>query len=260
MNFKGTATSKKFWLIILALISAASTVGYAAFQAYVLNIPSSVVVVEADPELELIASDNTTVVTSITFENVVQGQIGTWSGYLKNTGNVDLHTFSIASSDIGSVGTVTWDMPASGYLAVGQMCPVTITLSINQTANPGSHTFTIQITGDPAITGPTTVEIYASDPEDPYLRTWELTFDRAMPPLGPGGIHIGSDVCEAHGSGDTMTIQWTLPSGAHYLIFAITQTGGPNYGVYSVTITINGKTYDFSGLDGYNTVRIDFTV
>ena len=260
MNFKGRATSKNFWFIILAVIAGASAIGYAAFQDYVLNVPSSVVVVEADPGLELIATDNTTVVTSITFGNVVQGQTGTWSGYLKNIGNVDLHTFSIASSDIGSVGTVTWDMPVSGDLGVGQMCPVTIMLSINQTADAGSHPFTIQIMGSPAITVPTTMVIYGSDPNDPYLRTWELTFDRAMPPLGPGGVHLGSDVCEVHASGDTMTIQWPLLSGAHYLIFAITQTGGPSYGVYSGTITINGNTYNFSGLHGNNTLRIDFTL
>jgi hypothetical protein len=81
-----------------------------------------------------------------------------------------------------------------------------------------------------------------------------------MPPLGAGGDHVGSDVDQAHFSGDTMTIQWPLAPGAHYLIFAVTQTGGPSYGVYNGTITINGSTYAFSGLYGNETVRIDFTV
>jgi hypothetical protein len=255
LRFKG-----RFWIVALAVIVGLLVTGYAVVLEYTLNIPSSVVVVKADPGLELIAADNTTVVTSITFGDIVQGEAGTWSGYLKNIGNVALHTFSIASPDIGSVGIVTWNMPTSGCLVVDQTCPVTITLSINQTADVGSHTFTVQITGSPAISGPTTIAITASDPDDPYLRTWDITFDRAMPPLGPGGYHVGSDVIEVHGSGDIMTVQWPLSAGTHYLIFDVTQTGGPSYGVYSGTITINGNTYDFNGLDGYNTVRIDFIV
>lgn len=258
--FKEMAISKRFWFIALAMIAATSVIGYAAVRDYVLNVPSSVAVVSADPALQLIASDNSTVVTSIAFGNIAQGETGTWMGYLNNTGNVDLHTFSIASSDLGPVGTIAWNMPASGDLGVGQLHPVTIALTINETANVGSHGFTIQITGSP--TGPTvtTIQIHASDPNDYYPRTWDVVFDRPMPPLGPGGDHVGSDVDESHSSGDTMTFQWNLVRGAHYLIFAVTQTGGPNYGVYSGTITINGNTYDFSGLDADHTVKVDFTV
>ncbi len=260
LNFKGRAMNKRFWLITLALIAVFSAFGYAAVRDYVLTVPSSVVVVEADPRLELIATDNTTVVTSITVGDVVQGETGNWSGYLKNIGNVDLHTFSIASSDIGSVGTVTWNMPVSGDLGVGQMCPVTIALSINNTADLGSHTFTIQITGSPTFGGSTSIVITASDPNDQYLRYWGLTFDRSMPPIDNRGGYVGADANRVHESGDTMTIQWPLSTGAHYVIFAVTQTGGPSYGVYSGTITINGNTYNFSGLDGDHTLRIDFVV
>lgn len=260
LKLKVKAPNKRFWLITLAIIAVFSVIAYAAVQDYTLNVPSSVVVVKADPGLELIALDNTTVVTSITFGDIAQGETGTWSGYLNNSGNVDLHTFSIASSDIGSVGTITWDMPVSGNLPAGQMCPVTIALSINQTADLGSHAFTIQITGSPTITGPTNIVITASDPNDRYSRTWDLTFDRAMPPFNSWGDHAGSDADEAHNSGDTMTVQWTLSAGAHYLIFAVTQTGGPSYGTYSGTITINGNTYNFNGLDADHTVTIDFTV
>jgi hypothetical protein len=261
LNFKGKTMNKRLWLITLAVIVVVSAVAYATVQDFTLNVPSSVVVVQANPSLELIAADNTTTVTSITFGNVVQGEIGSWSGYLKNIGNVDLHTFSIASPDIGSVGTVTWNMPASGDLSVGQTCSVTILLSINQTADPGSHTFTVQITGSPTISGPTTVVITASDPNDQYSRAWAVTFDRAMPPISwPSGRHLGSDVDEDHSSGDTMTIQWPLSTGTHYLIFAVTQNGGPTYGVYSGTITINGNTYNFTGLDETHTVTIDFSV
>jgi hypothetical protein len=260
LNFKAGARKKRFWLFALAVVAVVSVVGYAALQDFTLNVPSSMVVVKADPGLGLIALDNTTVVASLAFGNVAQGETGTWSGYLKNTGNVDLHTFSIASSDIGSVGTVTWNMPVSGDLDVGQTCPVTIALSINETADLGSHTFTIQITSSPTITGPTNVVITASDPNDPYLRYWGLTFDRPMPQMISYEGYVGADANEVHMSGNIMTIQWPLSAGAHYVIFGVTQTGGPSYGVYSGTIKINGNTYNISGLDADHTVRIDFTV
>ena len=258
MNFNLKAVSKRFWLIILTIIAVSSVIAYAAVQDFTLNVPSSVVVVKASPGLQLIALDNKTVVTSITFGSIVQGETGTWNGYLNNTGNVDLHTFSIASSDIGSLGTVTWNMPVSGYLGVGQMCPVTIALSINQTADVGSHAFTIQITGSPTITGPANIVITASDPSDPYSRFWGLTFDRPMPQLVSWEGYVGADVNEVHVSGDTMIVQWTLSPGAHYLIFGVSQTGGPTYGTYSGTIKINGNTYNFSGIDAQHTTTIDF--
>ena len=260
LDFKILAPNKRFLLITLLIVALASAIAYAAVQDYTLNVPSSVVVIKADPGLQLVALDNSTVVTSITFGNIVQGETGIWSGYLNNTGNVDLHTFSITSPDIGSVGTVAWDVPVSGDLRVGQMCPVTIGLSINQTADLGSHTFTIQITGSPTITGPTNITISASDPNDNYLRYWGLTFDRAIPPIVSYEGYVGADVNEVHVSGDTMTAQWTFSSGAHYLIFGVTQVGGPSYGTYSGTININGQTYSFSGVDGADPVRIDFNV
>ena len=261
MKLKVKAANKRFWLIALAVVAVFSVIAYAAFQNFTLNVPSSVVVVQANPGLQLIALDNTTVVTSITFGNIVQGETGTWSGYLKNTGNIDLYTFSIASSDIGSVGTVAWNMPTSGDLPVGQTCPVTIALSINQTADIGPHDFTIQITGSPTITGPTNITITANDPNDPYLRYWGVTFDRPMPQEVSFEGYVGADVNEVEMSGDTMTVQWTLSPGAHYLVFGVTQTSGPSYGAYSGTITINGNTYSFSGLDADNVfATIDFTV
>ena len=251
---------RRFWLVILAAIAIFSIVAYAVVQDFTLNVPSSVVVVKADPGLELIALDNTTVVTSISFGSIVQGETGTWSGYLNNSGNVDLHTFSIGSSDIGSLGTVSWNMPTSGDLSVGQMWPITIALSINQTANLGPQAFTIQITGSPTITGPTNITITASDPFDPYLRYWGITFDRPIPPIVSYQGFVGADVNEVHVSGDIMTAQWTLSPGQHYLIFGVTQVGGPSYGTYAGTITINGNVYNFTGVDGNDPVTVNFSV
>jgi hypothetical protein len=262
LNFKVKTTRKGVLLIALLVIAVFAAAGYAVVLEYTLNVPSTVVVVQASPSLELIATDNTTVVTSLTFGNIVQGESGSWSGYLKNNGNVDLYTFSIASPDIGSVGNVTWNMPASGDLGVGQMCPVTITLSINQTADLGSHTFTVQITGSPTITSPTKISVYASDPADPYLRDWGLTIDRPMVPE-QDGIQVGFIGADAYGnytSGSTMTLNWTFSPGPHYLIFIVGQSGGPSYGTYSGTITMNGQTYQFSGVDDYHSARINFTV
>ena len=260
MNFNKKVWGIPVWFLALVSIGLISAVGYATVVEYVLNVPSTVVVVQADPSLQLIATDNTTVVTSFTFGSIVQGGTGTWSGYLKNSGNVDLHTFSISSPDIGSVGTVTWNMPVCGDLGVGKMQPVIITLTINQTAGIGSHSFTVQITGSPTVSGPTGIVITASDPGDPWVRTWDITFDRPMPPMGPGGYHHGADIIADHCSGDIMSFNWTFSAGAHYMVFDVTQTGGPEYGTYSGTITINGQEYSFSGIDGNNLATIEFTI
>jgi uncharacterized protein YoxC len=104
------------------------------------------------------------------------------------------------------------------------------------------------------------VTIFAYDPNDTYPRTWDVVFDRTMPPLANGGDHVGSDVDQAHYSGDSMTFTWDLVGGAHYLVFDVTQTGGSSYGTYSGIIIINGTSYNFSGLDGNNTLTINFTV
>jgi hypothetical protein len=249
---------KRSW-IALALIVSISAVGYSAVREFTLNMPSTVVVVEATPGLELITG-NDTVVSSIAFGNIPQGGMGTWSGYLRNSGNIVLHTFSIGSSDLGSVGTVIWDLPASTDLPVNQTVPVTIILYVNQTSELGSHAFSIQIVGSDLVTGPTTIKLTATDPDEGYPRTWDFTFDRSMPPYGPGGVHTGADIIEAHFPGDTMTILRSFSAGPHYLVFSITQTGGPAYGVYSGTIAVNGRAYSFSGIDWDDNIRIDFVV
>jgi hypothetical protein len=260
MEFRGKPISKRFWLIALTMIVTMSVIGYAAILDYTLDISSNVVVVSASPGLQLIASDNTTVVTSITFGDITQGEAGTWSGYLNNTGNVALRTFAIGSPDLGSVGTVTWDVPETGYLGVDEKCPATIALHINQTADLGSHAFTIRITGSPTTSGPTTVVITATDLQDPFSRFWAVTFDRPMPPETPQQGYPNADFNKIHYSGDTMVVDKILLPGAHYLEFIVSQTGGPAYGEYSGTITINGQQFSISGVYSGHPTHIDFLV
>jgi len=260
MELRGKPVSKRIWLIALTMIVTVSVIGYAAILDYTLDISSNVVVVSAGPELRLIASDNMTVVTSIAFGDIVQGEAGTWSGYLNNTGNVALRTFSIGSPDLGFVGTVTWDVPETGYLGVGHMRPVTITLHINQTAGIGSRAFTIRITGSPTITGPTTVVINATDPQDPYSRFWAVTFDRPMPLETPQQGYPNADFNIIHHSGDTMVVNEILSPGEHYMEFIVSQTGGPAYGEYSGTITIDGQEYSFSEVYSNHPAQIYFFV
>jgi hypothetical protein len=104
------------------------------------------------------------------------------------------------------------------------------------------------------------IVITASDLNDQYERTWDLAFDHDLPPPGSGNIDAGADVSEGHYRGETMIVYWSLSPGTHYLIFDITQSGGPSYSVYSGTITINGQTFNFTGMYEYHGIRIDFTV
>jgi len=254
-------------LIILLLIAAISAIGYAVVRNYTLNVKSTVGVVvsgvvASNADLQLITSDNTTVVTSISVGNLTQDTTGTWSGYLKNTGNVGLHTFSIWSPDLGSVGNVTWNMPVTGDLDVGQMYPVTIDLTVDQTDGLSSYTFTIQITAHSIITSLTEVVVYASDPDDGIVRDWGLTIDRPMVPEQEGGMvgYIGADAYGNYFSGDTLTLSWTFSPGPHYLVFIVGQRGGPSYGTYSGTVTINGQVFSFSGLDVAHSITIYFTI
>lgn len=252
-------------IIILLLIAAVSAIGYAVVRNYTLNVKPTVGVVvsgvvASDPSLQLIASDNTTVVTSISFGNLTQDTAGTWSGYLKNTGNVSLHTFSICSPDLGSVGTVTSNMSATGDLDVGQMCPVTIELAVYQTAQSGSYTCTIQVTGSPTITAD--VVVCASDSADYILRDWGLTIDRPMVAEQEGNLvgYIGADAYGNYLSGDTLTLSWTFSPGPHYLVFVVGQSGGPSYGTYSGTVIIDGQMFNFSGVDVTHSTTIYFTI
>jgi hypothetical protein len=112
----------------------------------------------------------------------------------------------------------------------------------------------------PPVSGNVTkIVVYATDPQDPILRDWGLTVDRPMPPEQDGSGYVGADGYENLMSGDTMTVLKTLPAGPHYLIFIVGQSGGPSYGTYSGTITVNGYVYVFSGVDVTHSVRIDFS-
>jgi hypothetical protein len=104
----------------------------------------------------------------------------------------------------------------------------------------------------------TVIVVHAIDPNDTVLRDWGLTIDRPMTPEQDGSGYVGADGYQNLYSGSNMTVLKMLSPGPHYLIFIIGQSGGPSYGTYSGTIAINGRVYDFSGVDVKHSVRIDF--
>jgi hypothetical protein len=112
----------------------------------------------------------------------------------------------------------------------------------------------------PAGTKLVTISIYATDTQDSYKRYWGLTIDRPLPPHISFDGYAGADYNMLHYPMDSMTYAPNLAVGKHYLDFAISQTGGSNYGSYAGYITINGQAYNFSGLDVTNSKRIDFNV
>lgn len=113
-------------------------------------------------------------------------------------------------------------------------------------------------TPTPVLGTMTKIVVYATDPNDNVLRDWGLTIDRPMTPEQDGSGYVGADGYQNLYSGGTMTVLKTLSAGPHYLIFIVGQSGGPSYGNYSGTITINGHVYNFSGVDVAHSVRIDF--
>ena len=112
----------------------------------------------------------------------------------------------------------------------------------------------------PAGTKLVTISIYAADLQDSYLRYWGLTIDRPLPPHISFEGYVGADYNRIHDPIDSMTYTSDLTVGTHYLEFAISQIGGSSYGTYQGYATINGQTYNFSGLDVTNSKRIDFNV
>lgn len=114
----------------------------------------------------------------------------------------------------------------------------------------------------PTITVPTEIAVNASDPADNIVRDWGLTIDRPMVPEQKGNIvgYIGADAYGNYFSGDTVILSWTFSPGPHYLILIVGQSGGPSYGTYSGTVTINGQAYDFSGVDVTHSTTIYFTI
>lgn len=92
----------------------------------------------------------------------------------------------------------------------------------------------------------TNVSVKASDPSDIYARTWSIF--TADPGAYQGGGQYGTSAAaeEDHTSGDSMSV--TVPS-ASAMWFTATQSGGSNFGSYAGTITVNGNTISFDGVD-----------
>jgi hypothetical protein len=135
-------------------------------------------------------------------------------------------------------------------LFIGQMLGMFMSPLLLQNQNGSS----------PAETKLVTISIYAADLQDSYLRYWGLTIDRPLPPHISFEGYVGADYNRIHDPIDSMTYTSDLTVGTHYLEFAISQIGGSSYGTYAGYATINGQTYNFSGLDVTNSIRIDFDV
>jgi hypothetical protein len=98
------------------------------------------------------------------------------------------------------------------------------------------------------------VNMYASDPYDPYLRYWEI-FSKFPGAYKNNGVYANnSALSSALWSGSTMTIPPAYYNSTFY--FLITQSGGSAYGSYSGIIhAINGDT-PFFGLDVYHALEL----
>jgi hypothetical protein len=141
-------------------------------------------------------------------------------------------------------------------LFIGQMLGLFMSPLILQNQNGSSY----PNGSSPAETKLVTISIYAADSQDSYQRRWGLTIDRPLPPHISTFGYVGADYNRVHYPIDSMTYTSDLTVGTHYLVFAISQVGGSNYGTYAGYITINGQIYNFSGLDVTNSKRIDFNV
>lgn len=96
------------------------------------------------------------------------------------------------------------------------------------------------------------IDITATDSKDTYLRYWDLFVDQAPGSYQGGGLYSNTPaVSEGHYSGDSMSTSIDLDPGSHTLYLVVTQTGGSGFGTYSGSISVAGKSQQFSGV-AYN--------
>jgi hypothetical protein len=90
------------------------------------------------------------------------------------------------------------------------------------------------------------VKIFAVDSSDSVGRNWQLQIYK-------NGALL-STTTQVHVSGQTMSFDaGTLPTGYTYLFkLSISQTGGSGDGTYAGTLTLDGKAFQFAGLNGGN--------
>lgn len=101
----------------------------------------------------------------------------------------------------------------------------------------------------------------AKDSLDGYARVWGLWFDK-LPGnyIGGGQYQTPPDISEVHLSGDVMSTGFDLQPGDHTVVIAITQSGGPANGSYSGSITLNSKSFPFSGVTASSYATISFNL
>jgi hypothetical protein len=157
----------------------------------------------------------------------------------KKGGGIKIILGAILALVFGAVGYFVYDKYLKGKLNIGG------------NTNTGNNTDT-GTGGDTTTPPPTqqengTITIQAVNNSDPYLRDWDIfTRDPTGTYQGGGVWSIGNPLKTTDKmSGGTWEV--TLPKGTYYLL--IGQSGGSGYGTYSGTITINGASIPFAGVD-----------
>ena len=205
--------------------------------------------------LELSASSQTAVVgSSVTFTVVARDQFGSPlpginGALLSGVQQIPNSTFTTNASGAASVSVALQTAGAFDVFAA----------SATPSGDIVSNTVTITVTaGQPLVT----VYVTATDALDPYLRTWAIFVDT------PPGAYLGNGVwgggtpsaSESRASGNTMWAYLQLSAGPHTIYFIVSQSGGPIFGTYSGTETINGVSHPFTGVDANTAAAASITV
>lgn len=104
--------------------------------------------------------------------------------------------------------------------------------------------------------------VTASDSEDRITRVWAVFVDTKPGNYkGSGTWAAGKPAFRAVSrQGKTKSTTLSLTSGQHTIYFIVSQSGGPKYGSYSGTATINGTSFPFSGVTCGSSAYFSITV
>ncbi len=142
---------------------------------------------------------------------------------------------------LGVAGYFVYDKYLKGKLDIGTGGNTNPSGGNTETGTGGDTTIPTQ----PEQTG--LAVINAVNNSDPYQRDWNIfTRDPTGTYQGGGVWSIGNPLKSVNKmSGGTWEV--TLPKGTYYLL--IGQSGGSGYGTYNGTITVNGASIPFAGVD-----------